>query len=298
MKKNNYSKQLVCIVCILILSINNCISQTNSTFPKRVLITNDDGIDDPKIKELAAAFSKITETWVIAPVNNRSSSTHYTSAFKTYTLNVEERDLGAGIQAFAVDGYPADCILLALKGIMKDNPPDLVISGINGGPNLGFDWIASGTIGAARIAAYWGVPALAISGMDDQIPGSMDAAVKWIMQLAQSKLVNELTTAQYLTISIPRIAPGEIKGVKVAERAGILLNFNFKENITDTTYGKATWYLLRPNPIQSETKESDVNLYNSGYIVVVPMLADEHDYQLINYLKKNMNSIPKWETGN
>lgn len=108
-----------------------------------------------------------------------------------------------------------DCILLALKGLMKDNPPDLVISGINGGPNLGFDWLASGTIGAARIAAYWGVPSIAVSGMKEEIPGALDAAVNWVVKLSQSDLVRQLKPIQYLTVSIPYIPLVEIKGIIV-----------------------------------------------------------------------------------
>ena len=83
-------------------------------------------------------------------------------------LEVERREIGEGIEAFAVDGTPGDCVALALTGLMTD-PPDLVISGINGGANVGAEWLFSGTIGAARVASL-GVPAVAVSGLDDDLP--------------------------------------------------------------------------------------------------------------------------------
>jgi hypothetical protein len=152
-------------------------------WPKRVLITNDNGIEDVKIVELARAFSRIAETYVVAPLEDRSGSTHYLTATQKGSLKVERRQIGKDIQAYAVDGFPADCVVLALTGIMKDNPPDLVISGINGGPNLGIDWLFSGTIGAARVASFAGFPSLAVSGLDDDMPEAVKAA-NHISQLA------------------------------------------------------------------------------------------------------------------
>lgn len=86
---------------------------------------------------LARAFAPTAETWVIAPLEDESSSGDYTSVAKRKALAVEPRNLGEGIRAFGGDGYPADCVILALAGIMRDRPPDLVTSGINGGANLG-----------------------------------------------------------------------------------------------------------------------------------------------------------------
>jgi len=170
--------------------------RNGSPWPKRVLITNDDGIDDPKMKALALAFTKVAETYVIAPLKECSGTAHHISAFSRRSLAVEPRPLGEKIRAFGVDGYPADCVLLALRGIMKNSPPDLVISGINDGPNLGFDWLASGTIGAARVAAYWGVPAIAVSGLKEDVTGSLEAVIHYAVQLAQSELVRQLKAGQ------------------------------------------------------------------------------------------------------
>ena len=169
-----------------------------STWPRRVLVTNDNGIDDIGLVELARALAKVTETHVVAATTDRSGSSNLMSAVRTGEFRVERRDLGEGIEAYALDGYPADCVLFAVAGPMRDRPPDLVISGINGGPNLGDDWFGSGTIGAARTAAYIGIPSVAISGLEDDDPEAVRAAVQWVVDLVRSKAVRALRAAAVL----------------------------------------------------------------------------------------------------
>ena len=121
---------------ILLLAFGPPAGRAESTaFPARVLITNDNGIEDPKIRALARAFSARSETWVVAPSRDQSGSGSYLSITRKGVLSVQSRDLGAGIVARAVDGYPADCVVLGVFGLMKDQPPELLVSGINGGPN-------------------------------------------------------------------------------------------------------------------------------------------------------------------
>jgi 5'-nucleotidase len=266
------------------------------SWPKRVLITNDNGIEDIKIIELARAFSNVAETYVVAPIEDRSGSTHYLTVTQKGSLKVEKRQIGEEIHAYAVDGFPADCVLLALAGIMKDNPPDLVISGINGGPNLGKDWLFSGTIGAARVASFAGFPAIAVSGLDDDMLDAMDAANRWIVRLAQTALVRGLETHHYLTVSIPRVSPKEIKGVRVAARAGLLARpVLAKDTTDDLESGHEMWKIVGAEKLDySLPSDSDIALYHEGYIVVVPMLSDEHDYQLLSQLRKDQEALPEW----
>lgn len=261
----------------------------SAPWPRRVLITNDNGLDDPKIVALARAFAPHAETWVVAPREDRSGSTHFISVSRTGRLEATPRELGHGIRAWAVDGYPADCVLLARYGLMRDALPDLVVSGINGGPNLAHDWLGSGTVGAARMAAYLGVPAIAVSGLDDDIPGAVEAATRWVVALAQSEAVRTLTSGQYLTVSLPRVAPSAIAGVRVARRAGLLLDLSF--DASGGTDGKVWKLAMTPrNPAVEPGR--DAALYEARYIVVVPMRADEHDEPLESRLTGQ--SLPTW----
>jgi 5'-nucleotidase len=269
-------------------------------WPRRVLITNDNGIDDPKIRALAGAFAGEVETYVVAPLEDRSGSTHYAPSIRKGALEVERRDLGPGVQAFAVDGYPADCVLLAAAGVMKDRPPDVVISGINGGPNLAEAWIGSGTIGAARLAAYAGFPALAVSGLDDDDPEAVQRAVQWVVRLAKSPIVRDLKPGRFLTVSIPRLRPNEIKGIRVTRRAGFREFPEFSQASEGTSdAGRRTWCITGlMERAYRLPNDSDVALYNSGYIVIVPMKADEHDDDLLSLLKLDSGNLPRWSIEN
>ena len=284
------------ILLAIVLIFSNTVSahENADIWPRTVLITNDNGIDDIKLIELARAFAPVAQTYVVAPLKNRSGSTHMLSFTSKGKLEFKSFSLGEGICAFGVDGYPADCVILALGGIMRDNPPDIIISGINGGPNLGQDWIWSGTIGAARIGAYLGLPAMAVSGLDDDIPGTVKAATQWVVQLAKSDIVRELKPPQYLTVSIPRVPPNEIKGVRVAERAGLLARGVFDKTSNKNSLAHKEVWKFKAETANLIPPSSDVALYNSGYIVIVPMKADEHDYELLSRLKASSKIFPDW----
>ena len=259
-------------------------------FPHRVLITNDNGIDDPKIVALARAFSAHAETWVVAPAEDRSGSGAHMSMMRTGSLRVEPRDLGPSIRAYAVDGYPADAVLVALAGLMADSLPDLVISGINGGANLGGDWLYSGTVGAARIAAYAGFPAIAVSGLvQDEVPGATESAVDWVLRFSSTDWVRELTPPQYLTVSFPRNTPEGVRGVRVTGRAPLQV----APRITESDEG--VWRVIGIDSIPAvPAPESDVRAWEDGYISIVPMRIDEVDYEAVAEWRRLARSFPEW----
>jgi 5'-nucleotidase len=280
---------IIALAGVLITALPAASQAPTARFPARVLITNDNGIDDPKIVALARAFAAHAETWVVAPATDRSGTGSYLTVTQTGTLAAERRDLGAGIHAFAVDGYPADCVALALLGLMGDTPPDIVISGINGGANLGADWFGSGTVGAARIAALAGVPAIAVSGLDDDLPGALDAAVDWVVRLASSPLVRLLEPPDYLTVSMPRLTPDHIRGVRVAYRAPLRLVPRLAS--PDST----TWRVVGMDEIGAPpSADSDETLWHEGFVVVVPMRADEVDFERLVRWRRDGVALPAW----
>lgn len=257
----------------------------------RVLLTNDNGIDDPKLVALARAFAPRAETWVVAPAEDQSGSGAYLKLPRTGSVAVERRDLGPDIEAFAVDGHPGDCVLVALLALLRESPPTLVVSGINGGPNLGAGWMFSGTIGAARIAALAGLPAIAVSGLDDDIPGAVEAAVDWVVRLAEHPAVLELEPGEYLTVSLPPGGPIEGQGVRIADRAPL-------QRGPDLSYDEASGVCRITGEISRELPLSaiaDERLHADGAVVVVPMRADEVDGQrLLEWLRRDPG-FPSWQ---
>lgn len=126
---------------------------------KRVLITNDDGFNSPGIRALLRAFAQKVEVILVAPKDERSCSSHSITARRPLVVQEVEVE---GVKGFAVDGTPADTVILGLN-LFNHSPIDFVVSGINRGPNLGFDVFYSGTVAAAMEAAMSGVPSIAVS---------------------------------------------------------------------------------------------------------------------------------------
>lgn len=266
----------------------------DDAWPASVLITNDDGIDDPGLRALAQAFASVTKTYVVAPMENKSGSTSYVSALSTRRLEGESRDLGGGIVAYAVDGYPADAVVLALGGLL-DERPALVISGVNGGPNLSADWSLSGTVGAARIAALLGVPAIAVSGYTTEQPETLAAVAAWVAELARSPLVRGMEPGDYLTVSVPRVPVSEIQGISIVSRSARNWELGFERSPEPASAsGRESWQLTFSRRQVTLEPGTDVPVYQANRIAIVPMHVNEHDYELLEELMNSSAGVPAW----
>ena len=279
-----------------------------SNYPKNVLITNDDGVEDMnRLICLAEAISEKAEmVVVVASSKNRSGTSNLISVGRTGSLTAKllSTDNERNIYVYEVDGYPADCILFGGMGVFqKQNKTiDLVISGINGGANAGLEWFGSGTVGAARTAAIAGLPSIAVSGIneDESNKEELGKLCKWVANLAGSTAVQEIKPFEYLTISIPDNLD-QIKGVKVVERAisfdGPPFYFESEEESEAAQIGKEVTWQLRPmNPatIYKMPAENDVFYYSQGYIVVVPMSINENNYSKIDQYSSYESELWKW----
>jgi 5'-nucleotidase len=266
----------------------------STVWPRSVVITNDDGIEAEGLLALVEAFAPMTRVYVIAPLANRSGSTNYISAIARRGIEVERRDLGEGIIAYGVDGYPADAVTWAINGLLAGDPPDLVISGVNTGPNLTDDWSLSGTIGAARVAALFGVRAIAVSGWTSEHPETLEAVARWIVELSQSSLARELEPGQYLTVSVPRVAAADIAGVAIAHRSPRDWNIVMQRSGDATASGRERWSLsFQPNEI-APPAGADLDYFRRNVIAIVPMRVDEHDWDALRALLDSPPALPTW----
>jgi 5'-nucleotidase len=168
---------------------------------KRLLLSNDDGIGAAGLAALVAAVADLGEVWVVAPEQEQSGTSHSLSLH--HPLRV--RPLEAP-RRFAVDGTPADCVYLAVNHLMKDQRPDLVLSGINHGPNLADDVIYSGTVAAAMEGALLNVPAMAFSLVTRRTFQFADAA-RFARALVQAALARQLPRRMLLNVNIPAYPP-------------------------------------------------------------------------------------------
>ena len=170
----------------------------------RILISNDDGYFAPGLNILASHLAKIAEITVVAPERNRSGASN--SLTLDRPLSVKKASNGY----FYVNGTPTDCVHIALTGLM-DTIPDMVISGINDGANMGDDTIYSGTVAAAMEGYLLGIPSIAVS-MSQHNATHFETAARVTVEMVQQYLANNFNSPTLLNINVPDVAYDELKG--------------------------------------------------------------------------------------
>jgi 5'-nucleotidase len=287
----------VTVTAILALLGPGVASAQADAWPRRVLVTNDNGIEDVATQALARAFTRTADVVLVASTEDRSGTSNLMTFTRTGRFVVERVDVGEGIRAWALDGYPADCVVFAVAGPMADALPDLVVSGINGGANLSDEWFGSGTIGAARTAAFLGIPAIAVSGIDDDDPDAIAAAVDWVLRLAGSQIMQHVRPPSYLTVSLPVGPPSATSGVEVVDRARGMVGgaARLDSMASRASPGKEVWSIAI-EPRGRPSADSDVAVVARGRIAVVPMRVGDADPELLDWLRTNANLLPAWQT--
>lgn len=278
--------------------------------PMRILLTNDDGIEEVEARLLPVAqrLREFAEVYIVVSDRDRSGTSSMLAISRSASLESRleyrsEAESGRHLlEVHSVDGYPADCVVLGIYGLLKERPVDLVLSGPNGGANLADGWFGSGTIGAARAAAYIGLPAVAVSGLDSSDPTQVNALAEWIAALARSEAVRELEPLTYLTVAVPRVPPEQIRGVRVAPRARLLTGFDVKQvaSVEADDDGPTTsiWSLRAVTSADLAGPNDDISLYGKNWIVVTPMIVDEHADRAPRRMPDLSNLVPPWRGRN
>ena len=246
----------------------------------RILVTNDDGIHSDGLQILEKALKELGDVYVVAPMSEMSGASH--SLTLARPLRIRQMDN----RHWAIDGTPTDCVTLALNKILpEDERPDICVSGINHGGNLGDDATYSGTVAGALEAAILGVPGIALSLVArDNFDFSQSAAIA--VAAARKVLEEGLPEGTLLNINIP---PGEIKGVRVT-RQGIK---NARPVITEhiDPRGKPYFWIGEEYFSTNSAEGTDYNAVELGYVSVTPLRSDMTDHQALtaletwNYLK-------------
>ncbi|MDD3839245.1 MAG: 5'/3'-nucleotidase SurE [Clostridia bacterium] len=247
-----------------------------------ILITNDDGIYSEGIKYLANTLKDIAKIYVVAPDRERSAIGHAITMHRP--IRIQKKDLFiSGVNAFSSTGTPADCIKLAIDEFLKIKP-DIIISGINIGLNIGTDIIYSGTVAAAIEASVMGVPSIAISvenGIEQNFIYASRTCKKVINGLQAKRIPEEFI----LNINIPDINRTEIKGTKITQM-GIR---KYKDNYIKRKDPRGTdYYWLAGQLIEEKNnKNTDVSAIKEGYISVTPITYNLTDINMFHRLQKS-----------
>ncbi|MCC6804072.1 MAG: 5'/3'-nucleotidase SurE [Anaerolineae bacterium] len=231
----------------------------------KIIVTNDDGVQAPGILALATALRQIGEVQVIGPALNQSASGHKKTLFTD--IPVTEVTLADQTSAMSVGGSPADCIALAALG-MVDWPPDVIVSGINRGPNMGQDITYSGTVTAALEAAIQGVPAVAVSlaaGTARSVEEYEEAA-RVAVRVTLGVLAKGLPPLTILNLNVPFLSP--VKGIRLT-RQGLRI---YQDELSVEV---SNYRIVGPEPGgQFEEEGTDIWAVHNGYASVTPIHLD------------------------
>ncbi|NOY67847.1 MAG: 5'/3'-nucleotidase SurE [Gammaproteobacteria bacterium] len=173
-----------------------------------ILVSNDDGYQAKGIRVLAAALAEIAEISVVAPDRNRSGASN------SLTLDSPIRAFSSEDGFISVDGTPTDCVHLAITGLLKSEP-DMVVSGINAGANMGDDVLYSGTVAAAMEGRFLGFPAIAVSLVCDQSPQYFETAARVTVELIERIRKHPIAADTILNVNVPDLPYESLTGMEV-----------------------------------------------------------------------------------
>jgi 5'-nucleotidase len=238
--------------------------------PYRILVTNDDGVRAPGLLAVAEALRPLGEVTIVAPAENQSGKGH--SLTISDPIYVDQIKLTDEIQAWSAVATPASCVKVALGALMPEKP-DLVVSGINRGYNLGAVVYVSGTAGAAREAALGGIPAIAASMAVEGHP-SYGAAAEMVRRVAERVKAQGIGPSAFLNVNVPAGALETLKGIKVSRQSLLTGKERFEEQKTPS--GRRYFWSVWEEPT-GDAEGTDVWAVEHGYVAVVPLKAGEFD---------------------
>ena len=244
-----------------------------------ILLTNDDGFNAKGIRALRAELVKVAEVLIVAPETEQSAMGHAITL--TAPLRVREVVENGELIGYAVNGTPADCVKLAVTELMK-KPPEMVISGINQGGNLGTCAIYSGTVSAATEAAIIGIPSIAVS-LNTFVDPDFAPSAEFIRKLLPNLLQKRLPEGVSLNINVPAVPKGDIKGAVVTRqgKSRVIETFDKRVDPRNNTY----YWLAGEMRFNESVEGTDAEMVAKNYISITPIHYDLTDYKTLEALK-------------
>lgn len=251
----------------------------------RILLTNDDGYFAQGLQTMYQVLQveEDYQVYIVAPDSQRSATGHSITLFEPLFLTKHPLEKGTG---YAVSGKPADCVKLAIQGNIIPKP-DLVISGINNGPNLGTDVFYSGTVSAAMEGVLLGIPAIAVSlagfSANDYHPGA--AFIAKFLREHKEKILQQ---GGLININIPALPEEEWKGVKITKLGKAVYENVFE--LRKAPFGRE-YYWQAGNVAPEADQETDLYAVREGYVSITPMHSDLTDYAKLKEFKNIFPNI-------
>lgn len=234
--------------------------------PLRILVTNDDGYSSAGIAALAEALSAFADVLVIAPLDNESGASQSHRAYKQESIRMHNVAIGDHLTGYAIDGTPTDCVFIGIRIFGRDRPFDLVVSGVNHGPNIGHTYNYSGTVGAAFEALNNGIPGVAISQSKQR--AEYTTAAEFAALTVRQVLAQPLEQGVLLSVNVP---DGEVTCVAAAPPGGARYETEYPP--IGETDGDII-YTSERIPVEMPEPGTDLWAFKNGCITLTPLQLD------------------------
>ena len=252
------------------------------------LLSNDDGVYAPGLRALAKELREIADVIVVAPTEEKSATSQSITITKPIRLHELEE------QVYAVEGTPADCVMLAMQNLLQRRP-DWVVSGINHGGNLGTDILYSGTVGAALEGALNGCRAMAVSleGVE-RTPHYYESAAKVARHLLVNQEKINCQEMEVVNVNIPNIEPSLLKGIRAARVGKRIYESKMWER--EDPRGKPYYWIGGSNFGHEKIPETDLVILNEGYVTLSKLHADYYNHESTERLSQSGVEGEVWES--
>ncbi len=241
----------------------------------KILVSNDDGVTAPGIRALSEALSAVAEVLTVAPDRNCSGASN--SLTLTNPLRINKLDNGY----VSVNGTPTDCVHLAIRELYEGEP-DMVVSGINAGANMGDDTLYSGTVAAAMEGRFLGLPAVAVSLVGRELT-HYDSAAAYAVKIIMGLKRHPIASDQILNINVPDLPLDEIKGIRVT-RLGARHKAEGMVRARDP-HGREVFWLGPPGIELDVGEDTDFYAVSQGYVSITPLTVDLTAYRQLSQLQ-------------
>lgn len=239
----------------------------------RILVTNDDGIHSEGIVALADALSELGEVITVAPAHEMSAASH--SLTLSRPLRVDRIDN----HHYSIDGTPTDCVTLAMNLLLKDNPPDIVVSGVNKGGNLGDDVTYSGTVAGALEASVYGLPGIAVS-LVKRVDFDFGPSAQVAALLANRVFSDGLPRGTILNVNVPS---GHIRGIRITRQGTKIIKPSIIEG-TDPRQRKYYW-IGEESVTWNDEEGTDYEALKHGFVSITPLRNDLTDFRVLDEIR-------------
>ncbi|MDA3899933.1 MAG: 5'/3'-nucleotidase SurE [Spirochaetes bacterium] len=236
-----------------------------------ILLTNDDGIDANGINSLYDKLSERHTVFMFAPLDQKSACSNAITVHSSVRVDIRDKN------RYAVHGFPADCVYIGLLSGMVE-PVDLVISGINHGPNLGNDVHYSGTVGGARTALIAGISSIAVSMNSSRHESMFHNCADYILDFIETNPLCNTVDPYFLNVNYPDLLPDDIKGAKVVPLGNRNYINSYQEEERSDNH---VLFSLQGSVEPTKDKETDASEIMNGYITITPLILDATDYRKV-----------------